>query len=71
MKLKPQSQAVLDLLRERPEGITPLQALSEVGTYRLAARVWELRAAGYNVETERFETHRGSVVARYRLVEAA
>lgn len=70
MKLKPQTRKVLDFLREHPAGITPLMALSEVGTYRLAARVAELRAAGYPVKTDRFVTHRGAVVALYKL-EAA
>lgn len=52
MKLKPQTQAVLDLLRSTPEGITPIEALREVGTFRLSARVLELRRAGYPITSK-------------------
>lgn len=69
--MKPSTAAVLALLRERPQGVTPLTALERVGTYRLAARIEELRKAGYPVVTERFVTHRGASVALYKLNEAA
>lgn len=64
---------VLALLRERPEGVTPLDALREVGTMRLAARVYDLRHAGHDIadETVRVETRDGTArVKRYRLVTA-
>jgi DNA-binding IclR family transcriptional regulator len=32
--------------------ITPMEAWSELGIYRLGARVFDLRKAGHNVETE-------------------
>lgn len=41
------AQAVLAYLEDHPEGLTPLEALYEVGTLRLAARIFDLRAAGY------------------------
>ncbi len=39
----------LGLLEERPEGITPLEALTAIGCMRLAARVYDLRAEGYPI----------------------
>lgn len=50
---KPQTRAVLALLREHPEGITPQDALREVGTMRLAARISELREAGHVITCDR------------------
>jgi hypothetical protein len=65
------AQAVLRLLRLRgPSGLTPLEALREVGTFRLAARVWELRRDGHVIETERVKLVSGSSIARYTLVES-
>lgn len=53
----------------RNRTITPLEALSSLGIYRLGARVFDLREAGHNIHTELMETsnaHGGtSRVARY------
>ena len=66
--MKPSTHAVFLLLAERgPAGVTPLEALAEVGTFRLAARIAELRRAGANIES-RTETSGGKRYARYRLV---
>ena len=35
--------------------ITPLDALKDLGIFRLGARVFELREQGYNVETDMIE----------------
>jgi len=53
--MKPQTQAVLNLLRSRgTEGVTPDLARSIVGTDRLAARVWELvHEEGYDILEKR------------------
>lgn len=64
-RLHPQTAAVLALLRERPEGISPLEALREVGTFRLPARTWELQQLGH-VITKKYA---GNGVWIYRLVE--
>lgn len=40
---------------ERNGSITPMQALSELGIYRLGARVYDLREAGHDIATHRFE----------------
>jgi hypothetical protein len=62
------TQAVLRLLRARgAEGLTPIEALREVGTFRLGARVFDLRKAGHRIEREWVTTPGGSRVARYVL----
>ncbi len=66
-----QADALIELLRLRgSDGVTPLLALQEIGTLRLAAVVFDLRAAGWNIETEIIETPSGKHVARYTLREA-
>jgi hypothetical protein len=67
--MKPQTQAVLRLLREKPEGITAIDALSAVGSFRLAARIWELRQAGYTIKSTPLRTSTGKTVDRYVLEE--
>lgn len=65
-----QCERVLNRLEQGP--ITPMEAWNELGVYRLAARVCDLKEAGHNISKEtvsvanRFgeECH----VARYRLV---
>lgn len=52
MKLKPQTELVLAHL-ETGADLTPQDALRRFGCFRLAARVAELRGAGYNVITDR------------------
>jgi hypothetical protein len=64
------NEQVLRLLRLRgAEGLTPLEALREVGTFRLGARVFDLRKAGHRIEREWVTTPGQSRVARYVLVE--
>ena len=66
--MKPtQTDAILRLLTERPEGITALDALREAGSLRLAARIADLRAAGNDIRSEMVTTESGKRVARYRL----
>ena len=68
--MKPQTAAVLALLRTTGRlGITPNMARERVGTDRLAARIAELRADGYNIETTT-ATFNGKHFARYVLHEA-
>lgn len=45
--------------------LTPVQALDMFGCFRLAARIKDLREAGYQIHTERFATPHGAVIARY------
>jgi hypothetical protein len=60
-KLYKQDMALAAYL-ERNLVITPMQALSQLGIYRLSARIHSLRAAGYNIITVRSHPH-----AIYRL----
>jgi hypothetical protein len=69
--MKPQTRATLELLREFPEGVTALDALDRIGSFRLGARVWELRADGYAIDSELTRTASGKRIARYRLRDAA
>ena len=43
-----QNDAILSALR-RGERLTPTVALSVYGTFRLAARIWDLRQAGHAI----------------------
>jgi hypothetical protein len=64
------NEQVLRLLRLRgAAGLTPLEALREVGTFRLGARVFDLRKAGHRIEREWVTTPGGSRVARYVLID--
>lgn len=67
--MKPQTAAVLRLLRERPQGITALDAFTAVGSFRLAARVWELRQDGFVIRSKAETTPSGKVIDRYVLEE--
>jgi hypothetical protein len=65
-----QSARLLDLLRSQgDEGITALDALEIVGAFRLAARIHELREAGYDIETRWETTPMKKRVARYVLFD--
>ena len=61
-----QAAAILARL-EAGETITPLDALRDCGSFRLGARIWELKRAGYQIESIRVHTPGGAVVAGYRL----
>ena len=62
-----QGQAILEHLRRAP--LDPLTALSSYGCFRLAARIIELRDAGYRIVTEYRTTPAGKRHAVYRLAE--
>lgn len=47
---KTQTQMVLEYLQKYGE-ITPLEALSAIGCFRLSARIADLRAEGHEIET--------------------
>ncbi len=51
MKNNTQLNRILAHLLEH-ETITPLEALSEYGCYRLGARISDLRKQGYDIETK-------------------
>jgi hypothetical protein len=70
--VKPQTARVLEVLRERGSfGLTPLDALGSCNTLRLGARIWELKAEGFDVRSEMWRTPSGKRVSRYTLHETA
>jgi len=62
-----QTDRLLEYLQEHPEGITPLEALRVIGTFRLAARVYDLRKRGHRIVEQDEVVSGGARVARYRL----
>lgn len=66
-----QVNEILSLMREKPEGITPLDALVEVGCFRLAARISDIKGLGHIVESRMVSVPvrngRRVRVMRYRL----
>lgn len=63
-----QAEWVLDQL-QRGHTLTPIDALDGCGCFRLAARIADLRQAGYSIETEHRTLPNGKVVAAYYLKE--
>lgn len=53
------------------ERITPLDALERFRCFRLAARINDLRKAGYDIKREDYETESGKTVARYYMERPA
>ena len=49
-KVNTQCDALLNYLKERGE-ITPLEALADLGIYRLASRILDLRSRGHDIKT--------------------
>lgn len=64
--ITPQMRKVLNHLRTKGS-ITALEAMGVYNIYRLAARVKELRLAGYDINTDRRRDHNGKQYARYTL----
>ena len=64
-----QNKRLLSLLRVRKsKGVTPLEALDEIGSLRLGARIFELRRQGHDIVTERVPISNRRYVARYVLI---
>jgi hypothetical protein len=59
------------ILKRLQEGrvLTPLDALNdpEIRSFRLGARIWDLKKQGFDIETKTIETESGKRVAAYRL----
>ncbi len=62
-----QTDAILRLLRDNPDGITALDVFKAGYGMRAAARIADLRAAGNDISAEMVTTDSGKRVARYRL----
>jgi hypothetical protein len=66
-----QEERVLAMLKMNPVGITAMEALDVVGCFRLAARINDLKRAGYWIDSEMIEVptrNKPARVARYRLI---
>jgi hypothetical protein len=63
-----QNAAILRYL-QAGYALTHLEAERLFGCARLAARVADLRAKGYTINSERYETDGGKFVSRYTLSE--
>lgn len=64
-RLVTQCNQILAHLRHSP--ITPLEALSLFGCFRLGARIFDLREQGYDITTEIVEVDSGARIAKYSL----
>jgi hypothetical protein len=64
-----QSEQILSYMKKyRKKGITPIEALSKFGCFRLAARIHDLREDGHAIKSERHRLPvKGEYVARYFL----
>lgn len=64
------SQTSMILHHLKREGsITPLDALSRYGIFRLSARIQELRNKGHHIETELIDLPSHKHCARYKLIQ--
>ena len=65
--MESQNKQILNHLQSG-RSITPVQALTSFGCFRLAARIHFLRQKGHNILTELKETPLGKSYALYRYV---
>ena len=63
---KSQTQRILDYMLQG-HAITPLEALEIFGSFRLGARIAEIKAKGYLVYSEFVTTPNGKKVKQYHL----
>lgn len=49
------------------ETLTPLDALKRFGCFRLGARIWDLKRAGYEIDMQLIDTGNGKHVAAYSM----
>lgn len=68
--LYPQTQTVLKHMQRRGS-ISPMEALISYGITRLAARIYDLRSAGYDIHTDLRMDESGKGYARYSLQKVA
>ncbi len=62
-----QTEWIIENLKRGP--LTPIDALNGCGCFRLGARIYELRQAGHEIETEHRTLPTGKVIAAYHLKE--
>jgi len=59
-----QENEILEYL-QAGNSLTQLQALGLFGSLRLSARIFNLRQAGWNIQTNRVATDTGKYIAEY------
>ena len=65
-----QTDAILEYLKQH-KSISPVEALTVAGCFRLAARINDLRNRGYDIKTTLKQDVNGKRYARYQLVSQA
>lgn len=66
LNLKPQTRRVLNHLTKRGT-ISPMEALTVYGIYRLSACIYDLRKIGFNIKTNLRKDAAGRQYARYEV----
>jgi hypothetical protein len=66
LSLKPQARRIIRHL-QRGKSITPLEALGVYGVFRLAAVIYDIRKAGFDVNSILHTDTNGKRYARYSL----
>jgi hypothetical protein len=66
LSMKPQARRILRHL-EKKKSITPLEALGVYGVYRLAAVIYDIKKAGFDITTTLHQDVNGKRYARYSL----
>ena len=61
-----QSDMILNALLAG-ETLTPLDALKRFGCFRLGARIWDLKKAGYEIDMQLIDVGNGKHVASYSM----
>lgn len=69
LTLKPQAKTILTHLRNH-DHISPMKALGVYGISRLAACIYEIRQAGYEVAAEFKRDDQGHKYTKYSLAKA-
>ena len=63
-----QANKILFYLKQG-HSITPLEALNKFGSFRLGARIYELKQKGHNIQKKMIITNNKKYIAEYRLEE--
>lgn len=61
-----QNMEILSYMKQHGD-IDPMTALRKFNCFRLAARIYELKLMGHNIDTHRMTSKEGKTYAKYRL----
>ena len=65
--METQTKQILQYMRT--QSITAIEALQYIGSFRLAARIKNLRDEGHDIHTEMVTMDSGTRIARYSLIK--